>query len=117
MNTSLFRRLALPFSLAALGALVGCAGGGADPAPEGPSEPAEVAASEGCEDEAWLDDLGITRDQCLAAPAFTIDPNSGEANGCAPGTLIHKAVDPGPPRLVFICKCRQSGKVECFLRN
>jgi hypothetical protein len=113
MKTTPYRRSAAPWFFW-LAALVGCAGGG-DPASV--AEPAAVTASEGCEDATWLAENDITLDECLDAAVVAYDPNSGEANSCTPGTLIHKAVDPGPPRLVFVCKCRRTGQVECFLRN
>ncbi len=122
MTVSFFRRLALTLSLslAALGAgaggLAGCAdnGGGA---PEPESDPTEIAASEGCDDEKYLADSGVTKEECLNLAVVVQDPNSGEANGCNPGTVLFKSVDPGPPRLVSICKCRQNSRVECFIRN
>ncbi|HEU4409990.1 MAG TPA: hypothetical protein VFS43_32345 [Polyangiaceae bacterium] len=122
MTTSIVRRFALSlslFSFAVFGAsaLGGCAGGGADPAPEGPSDPTEVAASEGCDDEEALAANGVTKAQCLEATVVVEDPNSGEANGCVAGTVLFKKVDPGPPRLVSICKCRADGTVNCFIRN
>jgi hypothetical protein len=120
MTTSPFRRFALfaSLSLAALGAgaLGGCAGSGGDPAPEA-SDPTQVAAGEGCEDEAALAANGVTKEECMGAAVVEVDPNSGEANGCAPGTILFKSVDPGPPRLVSVCKCRQDGTVNCFIRN
>jgi hypothetical protein len=113
MNLSTLRRLVGTLALAAL---AGCTNGG-DLTPGEADGPAEIVASEGCEDEASLAEIGVSKDECLRAPVVAYNPNSGEANSCAPGTLIHKAVDPGPPRVVFICKCRQNSRVECFLRN
>ncbi len=121
MSISTLRHLAftLPLSLVAFGggALGGCANNDGDPTPDAADQPTEIAASEGCEDDALLAENGISKDECLAAPVVAYDPNSGEANTCTPGTLLHKAVDKGPPRVVFICKCRQGGVVDCFLRN
>jgi hypothetical protein len=115
MTASPFRRFALFLSLS-LAALGGCAGSGNDPAPEA-SDPTRVAAGEGCEDEAALAANGVTKEECMNAEVVEYNPNSGEANSCIPGSLVHKAVDPGPPRLVFICRCRQNGTLNCFLRN
>jgi hypothetical protein len=120
MNTSILRRfaLALSLSLAALGAgaLGGCADQSGDPAVE-PAETTVVTASEGCEDAEWLAKNDITVNECREADVVVSDPNSGEANGCLPGTILFKKVDKGPPRLVSICKCRQDGTVNCFIRN
>jgi hypothetical protein len=120
MTISTLRRLALSItlSLAALGGgvLAGCASSG-DPTPGEADGPAEIVASEGCEDEASLAEIGVSKDECLRAAVVVSDPNSGEANGCVPGTVLFKKVDPGPPRLVSICKCRQDSRVDCFIRN
>ncbi len=121
MTTSTLRRLALTLtlSLAALGAgaLGGCANNEGDATPGEADQSTELADNKGCEDEAALAAEGVSKSECLDAAVVTVDPNSGEANGCVPGTVLFKKVDPGPPRLVSICKCRNDGTVNCFIRN
>jgi hypothetical protein len=122
MTVSFFRRLALTLSLslAALGAgaLTGCAGGGDEgPAPDDTEATTTTATQEACDDTEALKALDITREECLQAPVVQVDPNSNQAVECSPGTVLVKEVIQKSPRLVFVCRCTQSGDVRCFVRD